>query len=178
MVITRITVASLAAAGALVVGSGVASALPEPTRTATAPTADAAATGAATEAAGAAKMRRLYALTRSTETSVKDWRATRKLAKQGVDRWNFRWDTDWCTRLADKPGGFDFRLSCGRHDFGYRNYKQLIGKTAFAGSSHERRIDKAFLFDMKRQCAAQPHKTTAQRAKCRKTAKAYYDRVS
>ena len=88
------------------------------------------------------------------------------------------WDTDYCTRLADKPGGFDFRLSCARHDFGYRNYKQLIGKKAFAGSTHERRVDKAFLFDMNRQCAAQPHKTKAERTKCRKKAKAYYERVS
>ena len=174
MVITRITVASLAAAGALVAGSGVAVAPPEPGHSVTASTAD----GTSSAAGGASKMRRLYTLTRSTEPSVTDWRRARELKKQGVDRWNFRWDTDWCTRLADKPGGFDFRLSCARHDFGYRNYKQLIGKEAFAGSAHERRVDKAFLFDMKRQCAAQPHKTDAERAKCRRTAKAYYDRVS
>ncbi|MGW7080814.1 phospholipase A2 [Streptomyces sp. NPDC054866] len=180
MVITRITVASVVAAGALVAGSGVATATPEPGPGAAASTAaDTAVAGSgSSKVGGSSKLRRLYELTRSTETSVTDWRATRKLAKQGVDRWNFRWDTDYCTRLADKPGGFDFRLSCARHDFGYRNYKQLIGKTAFAGSTHERRVDKAFLFDMNRQCAAQPHKTKAERAKCRKKAKAYYERVS
>ncbi|TGA98403.1 phospholipase A2 [Streptomyces sp. MZ04] len=174
MVITRIAVASLAAAGALVAGSGMAQATPEPSPAVTASAAD----GADSAAGGPGKMRRLYELTRSTETSVKDWRKTRKLAKAGVDRWNFRWDTDWCTRLDDKPGGFDFRLPCARHDFGYRNYKQLIGKKAFAGSKHERRVDKAFLFDMNRQCATQAHKTKTERAQCRKKAKAYYDRVS
>ncbi|MEU4998986.1 phospholipase A2 [Streptomyces sp. NPDC021622] len=172
--ISRITVASLAAAGALVAGSGVATATSEPSPEAAAATAG----GAESAAGGSSKLRRLYELTRSTETSVTDWRQARRLAKTGVDRWNFRWDTDWCTRLADKPGGFDFRLSCARHDFGYRNYKELIGKKAFAGSTHERRVDKAFLFDMNRQCAAQPNKTKAERAQCRKKAKAYYDRVS
>ncbi|MEU3739489.1 MULTISPECIES: phospholipase A2 [unclassified Streptomyces] len=170
MIIARTTVASLAVAGALVAGSGVAQATPEPGPEATAST--------ASTAGGPSKMGRLHELTRSTKTSVTDWRQTRKLAKAGVDRWSFRWDTDWCTRLADKPGGFDFRLSCARHDFGYRNYKALIGKKAFTGSTHERRVDKAFLFDMNRQCAAQPHKTKAERTKCRKKAKAYYDRVS
>ncbi|WP_367040159.1 phospholipase A2 [Streptomyces sp. Je 1-332] len=179
MVITRITVASLAAAGALVAGSGVATATPEPGPGASASTAAGTQSAAAgsSAAGGPSKLRRLYELTRSSEGSVTDWRTTRKLAEQGADRWNFRWDTDFCTRLADKPGGFDFRLSCARHDFGYRNYKQLIGKKAFAGSTHERRVDKAFLFDMNRQCAAQPHKTKAERAQCRKKAKAYYVRV-
>ncbi|MEV0321267.1 phospholipase A2 [Streptomyces sp. NPDC050658] len=173
MLISRISVASLAVAGVLATGAGVATATPQTDGTVASQAGD-----TVTGQGGSSKMRRLYELTRSSETSVKDWRKTRKLAKAGVDRWRFRWDTDWCTRLADKPGGFDFRLPCARHDFGYRNYKQLIGKKAFAGSKHERRVDKAFLFDMNRQCAVQPQKTAAERAKCRKTAKAYYDRVS
>ncbi|MGH4030676.1 phospholipase A2 [Actinomycetota bacterium Odt1-20B] len=173
MLTTRITVASLAAAGVLATGSGAVAtaAAPESGHTVTA-------SAAAAKAPSPAKMKRLYALTRSSNKSLKDWRQTRKLAKAGVDRWNFRWDTDWCTRLADKPGGFDFRLPCARHDFGYRNYKALIGKKKFAGSTHERRVDKAFYFDMKRQCAVEPHKTSAEREKCLVTAKKYYKRVS
>ena len=165
MIIKRSTFASVAAAGVLLAGSGAA----------------VAADGAATAKAGPskqAKYQRLHQLTRSTTTSVKDWRQTRELALSGVDRWAFIWSTDGCTKLADKPGGFNFKLSCARHDFGYRNYKKMMGKTAFRHSKHERRIDKAFLFDMNNQCAVQPHKTDAERQKCRKTAKKYYDRVS
>ncbi|MFE0106846.1 phospholipase A2 [Streptomyces sp. NPDC059009] len=172
MLTTRITVASLAVAGVLATGSGaVATAAPESGHTVTA-------SAEAAKAPSPAKMKRLYTLTRSSKTSLKDWRQTRKLAKAGIDRWNFRWDTDWCTKLVDQPGGFDFRLSCARHDFGYRNYKTLIGKKAFAGSKHEKRVDKAFYFDMLQQCKVEPNKTSAQREKCRATAKKYYKRVS
>ncbi|WP_260636133.1 phospholipase [Streptomyces angustmyceticus] len=165
MLVKRSIFASVAAAGVLLAGPGAAIA----------------ADGAAAAKAGPskqAKYQRLHQLTRSTTTSVKDWRHTRELAKSGIDRWDFVWSTDWCTRLVDKPGGFNFKMSCARHDFGYRNYKKMMGKTAFRHSTHERRIDKAFLFDMNHQCAVQPHKTEAERRQCRKTAQSYYDRVS
>ncbi|MEJ8648568.1 phospholipase [Streptomyces sp. MS1.AVA.3] len=125
-----------------------------------------------------AKLKRLYPLTRGTTQSAGDWRLLRAQAQSGTNPYRFIWTTDYCTRLKDKPGGFDFRLSCARHDFGYRNYKALIGKEAFKGSSHEKRIDKTFLFDMNRQCDTQPGKSASQRRACLKTAKAYYDRVS
>ncbi|MGW7634899.1 phospholipase [Streptomyces decoyicus] len=171
MLIKRSTFASVAAAGVLLTGSGAAVA-------ADGAPADGAAVTAQAGPSKQAKYQRLYQLTRSTTTSVKDWRRTRELAQSGVDRWGFIWSTDWCTKLADKPGGFNFKLSCARHDFGYRNYKKMMGKEAFRHSKHERRVDKAFLFDMNNQCAVQPHKTDAERRQCRKTAKAYYDRVS
>jgi hypothetical protein len=37
----------------------------------------------------------------------------------------FDWSTDYCSQSPDKPLGFDFKLSCHRHDFGYRNFKAL-----------------------------------------------------
>ncbi|MEW1752902.1 phospholipase A2 [Streptomyces angustmyceticus] len=124
------------------------------------------------------RLKRLYQLTRGTTQSAGEWRLLRAQAQSGTNPYRFIWSTDYCTRLADKPGGFDFRLSCARHDFGYRNYKALLGKEAFKGSAHEKRVDKAFLFDMNRQCRTQSGKTAEQRRKCLKTAKAYYDRVS
>ncbi|MGW8375420.1 phospholipase A2 [Streptomyces sp. ODS28] len=76
------------------------------------------------------------------------------------------------------PGGFNFRLSCARHDFGYRNYKHLISKKAFHGSAHERRADSAFLSDMRHKCRTQPNKTPKERKRCLKVAKAYYNEGS
>src|ERR687887_562716 len=35
----------------------------------------------------------------------------------------FDWSTDFCTFSPDRPLGFNFELSCARHDFGYRNYR-------------------------------------------------------
>src|SRR5688572_32645503 len=35
----------------------------------------------------------------------------------------FDWSTDFCSSSPDQPLGFDFRLSCHRHDLGYGNYK-------------------------------------------------------
>jgi hypothetical protein len=34
------------------------------------------------------------------------------------------WSTDACTGVDDRPFGWDFKPSCIRHDFGYRNYKR------------------------------------------------------
>jgi hypothetical protein len=34
------------------------------------------------------------------------------------------WSTDACTGVDDRPLGWDFKPSCIRHDFGYRNYKR------------------------------------------------------
>lgn len=124
------------------------------------------------------KLKRLKTLSQGTKRSAADWRQARAQAKAGHDKYNFNWNTDWCTNLKDKPGGFDFRLSCARHDFGYRNYKALIGKKAFRGSAHERRVDRTFRYDMQQQCENQPGKTDKQRAQCLRVAESYYDRVS
>lgn len=59
----------------------------------------------------------------------------------------FDWSTDYCSNSPNRPLGFDFTLSCARHDFGYRNFKQF---NAF--SENKGRIDDAFYFDMKQAC--------------------------
>jgi hypothetical protein len=72
-------------------------------------------------------------------------------ARQNQGAWSaygFDWSTDYCSDSPDQPLGFDFRMPCWRHDFGYRNYK-LVG--AFpANKSH---IDDSFYFDLKAKCA-------------------------
>ncbi|MFJ9408908.1 phospholipase A2 [Streptomyces sp. NPDC101393] len=195
MRISRATFASVAGAGIITVAAAapaLASSLAGGTAPDRAPSVRSTQAVQATQAAHAAdhgrtavagpskkaKLKRLYPMTRSSSRSAGDWRLLRAQQKSGNNPYGFIWTTDYCTRLADKPGGFNFKLSCARHDFGYRNDKALIGKTAFKGSTHERRIDKAFLFDMKQQCHTQSGKTEKQRAKCLKTAKAYYERVS
>lgn len=61
----------------------------------------------------------------------------------------FDWSTDYCSDSPDNPLGFDFKLSCARHDFGYRNYKRLSLFTSTVKS----RVDSAFYEDLKRKCA-------------------------
>ena len=48
----------------------------------------------------------------------------------------------------DQPLGFDFRLPCHRHDFGYRNFKLV---SAF--DANKSRIDDSFYFDLRTVCA-------------------------
>jgi hypothetical protein len=60
----------------------------------------------------------------------------------------FDWSTDLCSNSPDQPLGFDFRPSCTRHDFGYRNYKAMSQFDA-----NKARIDDSFYFDMKQVCA-------------------------
>ena len=62
--------------------------------------------------------------------------------------YEFNWSTDYCSSSPDNPLGFNFQLSCARHDFGYRNYK-AVGQF----SSNKSRLDSAFYEDLKRKCA-------------------------
>ena len=59
----------------------------------------------------------------------------------------FDWSTDFCSTSPDQPLGFDFRMPCWHHDFGYRNYSDL-------GLFKERRktVDDRFLADMRALC--------------------------
>jgi hypothetical protein len=85
------------------------------------------------------------------------------------DRWSsyqFIWTSDYCSDGPDRPAGFDFRLPCRRHDFGYRNYKAMGGfKEARA------RLDQAFYADLRRQCATY---RLALRPPCATLAWTYY----
>src|SRR4051794_11523712 len=78
--------------------------------------------------------------------SYNTWNAARQ--NQGSwSEYGFDWSTDYCSTSPDQPLGFDFRLSCHRHDFGYRNYKN-VG----AFDPNKSRIDDSFYFDLKSKC--------------------------
>jgi hypothetical protein len=78
----------------------------------------------------------------------------------------FDWSTDFCTGGPDRPHGFDFRLACWRHDFGYRNYRAAGGLRP-----HKDRVDAAFHADMMRVCDRHP---PADRRNCARIAGAYH----
>ena len=74
------------------------------------------------------------------------------------DRW-YDWTTDGCSAplLGDTGWSYDFRRSCWRHDFGYRNLKRMEQRW---GSGHtwwnatnRSMVDHRFLADMRAHCA-------------------------
>jgi hypothetical protein len=79
------------------------------------------------------------------------------------------WSTDYCSASPDEPLGFDFRLPCWRHDFGYRNYKAL-GRFP-ANKDH---VDSAFYFDLRNKCATY---SVIVRSACYSLAWTYYQAV-
>jgi hypothetical protein len=88
----------------------------------------------------------LLSWTQTGAASYDAWNAART-DQEPWERYNFDWSTDLCSSSPDNPLGFDFRLSCHRHDFGYRNYKAANDFPANKG-----RIDDAFYADLKRRC--------------------------
>lgn len=93
------------------------------------------------------KLAALSNFSQPTAASASSWRS----AWQNQGAWagyGFDWSTDLCSTSPDQPLGFDFRMPCRRHDFGYRNYKAVSRFPA-----NKARIDNAFHFDMKRVCA-------------------------
>ncbi|MET7421047.1 phospholipase [Dactylosporangium sp. NPDC005555] len=104
-----------------------------------------------------------------TAGSYNTWNA----ARQNQAAWAsyaFDWSTDYCSTSPDQPLGFDFRLSCQRHDFGYRNYK-AVGQFP----ANKSRIDSAFYFDLKAKCATY---NAVVRPACTSLAWTYYQAVS
>jgi hypothetical protein len=81
----------------------------------------------------------------------------------------FDWTTDYCSSSPDNPFGFRFKLSCARHDFGYRNYKK-----AGTFAAHKARLDSGLYADLKRVCAGY---SIATRGACNSTAWTYYQAV-
>jgi len=106
------------------------------------------------------------AWSQSTSPSQSAWNSAR-LNPGPWAGYAFDWSTDYCSSSPDQPLGFDFRLPCQRHDFGYRNFKRL---NAFP--ANKSRIDDAFYFDMKQVCARYSARTT-----CLSTAWTYYQAV-
>jgi hypothetical protein len=93
-------------------------------------------------------------------------------ARQNQAAWTayrFDWSTDYCSVGPDQPLGFDFRLSCGRHDFGYRNYT-----AAGLFSANKARVDDAFYADMRIKCTTY---NAYIRPSCYSVAWTYYEAV-
>ncbi|MFE4861785.1 phospholipase [Streptomyces sp. NPDC056670] len=136
--------------------------------TATAALALAALATAPAQAAPADKAQVLASFTQTSAASSTAWQA----AHNDQGRWSaygFDWSTDYCSKSPDNPLGFPFKLSCARHDFGYRNYK-----AAGQFPANKARVDSALYEDLKRVCNAYG---TAKKASCDATAWTYYQAV-
>jgi len=101
-------------------------------------------------------------------TSYNGWNSARLNQGAWVD-YAFDWSTDFCSTSPDQPLGFDFRLPCYRHDFGYRNYKAM-GQF----SANKSRLDDAFYFDLRSKCATY---SIWVRSACYSLAWSYYQAV-
>ena len=110
----------------------------------------------------------LAAWTQTTETSFTRWNAAR-LQPADWAEYRFDWSTDLCTAAPDRPLGFDFRLACRRHDFGYRNYSET---SRFKEARP--RLDRAFYADLSRICDRHP---SSARPACKTLAWTYYQTV-
>ncbi|MGK5529222.1 phospholipase [Streptomyces sp. URMC 129] len=119
-------------------------------------------------AAPADKPQVLSSWTQTSATSYSAWLA----ARDNQSAWSayaFDWSTDYCSSSPDNPFGFPFRLSCARHDFGYRNHK-----AAGTFDANKSRLDDAFHADLKRVCDGY---SGATEASCDATAWTYYQAV-
>lgn len=83
------------------------------------------------------------------------------------------WSSDACSKSPDKPNGFNFKSSCQRHDFGYRNYKK---QKRFTGANRAK-IDKQFKNDMYDVCKKYKGLKAALGVQCRRIADTYYHAV-
>jgi hypothetical protein len=126
--------------------------------------------GPAYAVTAAEKMAVLTSFTQTSASSYNAWNTARK-SQGDWAAYGFDWNTDFCSASPDKPLGFDFSLSCHRHDFGYRNYKASV---AFTGAN-KNLVDSAFYADLKRKCATY---SAVVRPACLSLAWTYYQAVS
>ncbi|GHJ46249.1 hypothetical protein Cs7R123_35910 [Catellatospora sp. TT07R-123] len=134
-------------------------------------TALAAVLAVASPAAAVTTEEKVSVLSSWTQTSAASYNAW-NAARQNQGAWAayaFNWSTDYCSSSPDNPIGFDFKLSCYRHDFGYRNHKEM---GLFAAS--KARLDSAFYEDLKRRCATY---NAIVRPACYSLAWTYYQAV-
>jgi hypothetical protein len=116
----------------------------------------------------AEKLAVMSSWSQTSATSYNAWNSARQ--NQGAwAAYAFDWSTDYCSSSPDNPLGFDFKLSCHRHDFNYRNYKAM-GQF----SANKARIDSAFYEDLKRKCATY---NVVVRPACTSLAWTYYQAV-
>jgi hypothetical protein len=110
----------------------------------------------------------LSSFTQATSTSQAAWAWARN-RQDAYPGYALDWSTDYCSASPDQPLGFDFRMPCARHDFGYRNYKAV---NLFL--SNKDRVDDAFYFDLRLKCATY---SWAIRPACYSLAWTYYEAV-
>ena len=101
-------------------------------------------------------------------SSYNAWNSARQQPGR-LDRLRLRLVDRLLLDQPDRPLGFDFRLPCYRHDFGYRNYK-----AAGAFDANKARIDDSFYFDLKAKCATY---NSFVRPSCYSLAWTYYQAV-
>ena len=120
-------------------------------------------------ATAAQKLAVLTSWTQPNATSSGAWNTAHN--NQGAwSDYGFDWSTDYCSASPDQPLGFDFRLSCWHHDFGYRNYKAV---NLF--SANKSRIDDTFYYDLTTKCGTY---NVFVRPACNSLAWTYYQAVS
>src|SRR5438874_13375273 len=114
------------------------------------------------------KLTLLSSFTQPTSGSYGAWNSART-NQSAFAGYALDWSTDYCSASPDEPLGFDFRLPCWRHDFGYRNYKH-VGQFP-ANKDH---VDSGFYFDLKAKCATY---NVIVRPACYSLAWTYYEAV-
>ncbi len=97
-------------------------------------------------AAPADKPQVLSSWTQTNAASYGAWLAARN-NQSAWAAYEFDWGTDYCSSSPDNPFGFPFEMSCARHDFGYRNHKDLG-----IFDANKARLDSAFYQDLLRVC--------------------------
>jgi Prokaryotic phospholipase A2 len=114
------------------------------------------------------KLQVMSSWSQSTSASYNAWNAARQNQGAWTD-YGFDWSTDYCSASPDEPLGFDFRIPCWHHDFGYRNYK-AVGQFP----ANKDRIDSYFYFDLKNKCSTY---NALVRPACLSLAWTYYQAV-
>jgi hypothetical protein len=122
----------------------------------------------ATAASLPEKLTVLSSWTQPTAASYDAWNAARLNQAAWAD-YGFDWSTDYCSASPNQPLGFDFRLPCAHHDFGYRNYRLVNLFTANKGH-----VDDAFYRDMRAKCTTY---SSFVRPACYSVAWTYYQAV-
>lgn len=82
-------------------------------------------------------------------TGIKDFKKARNNGNGNPSCFN--WKSDKCSIVPDKPYGYDFTLSCYRHDFGRRNYEKL-NKWPGTALGNKLKLDTNFMKDLKNYC--------------------------
>ncbi|MFI0928393.1 phospholipase A2 [Streptomyces sp. NPDC021012] len=93
------------------------------------------------------------------------WARTDHVANKRPDPYGFDWSANGCNVIKDKlksGAGFDLRPACMRHDFGYRNFRDLLGEDGFRNGvigltgtgigGPKAQTDEVFLKDMSNEC--------------------------